>query len=218
MPKPPKTKPATRPRTRNAEATRRTLLAAGEALFAKHGFDGATVDAIVDHAKVNKALIAYYFKSKAGLYEAIIADVVAVVLARAEAAELPALAPTERLAAWIRVLTEAIAARPTFASILMREYLDGRMQTRKAPAQTIAGLFRTTEAIYADGRKAGVFREMEPHLLHLSIVGAIVFFMLTAPFREAVRRKGILDLSTPDTEALIMHMQTMVVEGARRRD
>lgn len=50
------------------------ILRAAEAEFAEKGFDGARVDAIAARAGVNKALIYYYFKSKAGLLEVLFED------------------------------------------------------------------------------------------------------------------------------------------------
>ena len=62
-----------RPRTRSLD-TRAAILAAAEEVFAKAGLDGARIDAIAAAAGVNKALLYYYFKSKDGLYEAVIDD------------------------------------------------------------------------------------------------------------------------------------------------
>ncbi|WP_319561122.1 helix-turn-helix domain-containing protein [Marispirochaeta sp.] len=45
------------------------ILKAAEKLFADKGFDGARVDEIARQAKVNKALIYYYFKSKEAILE-----------------------------------------------------------------------------------------------------------------------------------------------------
>lgn len=50
------------------------ILRAAEVEFAQKGFDGARVDAIAAVAGVNKALLYYYFKSKAGLLEALFED------------------------------------------------------------------------------------------------------------------------------------------------
>lgn len=51
---------------------RAAILAAAERIFAEAGLAGARTDAIVQAAGVNKALLYYYFKSKAKLYEAVI--------------------------------------------------------------------------------------------------------------------------------------------------
>ena len=69
-------------RAEKAAATRGRLLAAARDEFQHHGFAGGRVDRIATSAGVNKRLIYAHFDSKAGLFDAVIADNVArVVLA-----------------------------------------------------------------------------------------------------------------------------------------
>lgn len=56
---------------RNKESTREKIMKIATSLFAKKGFDAAAVDEIAAKAKVNKALIYYYFKNKDDLLEKI---------------------------------------------------------------------------------------------------------------------------------------------------
>ncbi|MGZ3609071.1 MAG: TetR/AcrR family transcriptional regulator [Ktedonobacteraceae bacterium] len=60
-----------RGRVHNAEGAREAILNAAETVFAKHGFDGARVDAIAKTAGYNKSLLFQYFGDKLGLYEAV---------------------------------------------------------------------------------------------------------------------------------------------------
>ncbi|MEY9928863.1 AcrR family transcriptional regulator [Catenulispora sp. GP43] len=60
---------------RDAEATRLRLITAGRAEFAARGLTGARVDRIAEAAQANKAQIYHYFKSKAGLFDAVWEDV-----------------------------------------------------------------------------------------------------------------------------------------------
>lgn len=57
-----------RERVYDAEKTREVILNAAEALFAEHGFDGTSVDAIATQATYNKSLLFQYFGDKLGLY------------------------------------------------------------------------------------------------------------------------------------------------------
>jgi AcrR family transcriptional regulator len=52
--------------------TRRRILRAALKIFADCGYAGASVQAIVDAARVTKPTLYYYFQSKAGLYQALI--------------------------------------------------------------------------------------------------------------------------------------------------
>ncbi|MBI5805788.1 TetR/AcrR family transcriptional regulator [candidate division TA06 bacterium] len=64
--------------TENSGAKKKILRAA-ERLFAQHGYDGTSVDQIAALARVNKALIYYYYKNKqallAAMFESLIADI-----------------------------------------------------------------------------------------------------------------------------------------------
>ena len=53
---------------RDAQASRRALLEAADALFDERGYDAATVRDIGERAGVDAALIARYFGGKEGLY------------------------------------------------------------------------------------------------------------------------------------------------------
>ena len=53
---------------RPPDDTRQRILKAAVELFADHGFDGASVRAIITKARVNQAAINYHFKGKEGLY------------------------------------------------------------------------------------------------------------------------------------------------------
>lgn len=60
--------------SRDSEASRKKILRVAEKLFAKKGFDGARVDEIAKEAKVNKALIYYYFKGKSAILSEIFSE------------------------------------------------------------------------------------------------------------------------------------------------
>src|SRR5258708_21265189 len=54
------------------EESRAAILRAAAEEFAQHGIAGARTDAIAREAKVNKALLYYYFKDKETLYGAVL--------------------------------------------------------------------------------------------------------------------------------------------------
>src|SRR5579862_6684588 len=61
-------------RQRDSAETKAVILKAAERIYAENGLAGARTDAIASAAGVNKALLYYYFKSKEGLYEAVVED------------------------------------------------------------------------------------------------------------------------------------------------
>lgn len=205
-------------RGRDADATRAAFIAAGEKVFARRGFDGATLDMLAAEAGANKALVSYYFGSKEGLYDVVIATLVGETVAAVTRGFEPRGEPAADFQNYVVALAAAIAGRPTFSSILMREYIAGSMQARKKPAQEVLQFYRMTEARYEAGRRAKVFLKTDPHLLHLSIIGPIIHFTLTARFREMTIGKVIDDLSNPTAEAFARHLSALMLGGLRRTD
>ncbi len=65
-------------RTRRRQAERREesserILDAAEELFAKRGYYGVTLREVASHASADSALLHYYFDSKSGLFDAVVA-------------------------------------------------------------------------------------------------------------------------------------------------
>lgn len=59
-------------RTANSSTTRRQLLRAALKHFANSGYAAASVQAIVDEARLSKPALYYHFKDKAGLFQALV--------------------------------------------------------------------------------------------------------------------------------------------------
>lgn len=207
--------PTRKPKSRNAAATRAAYIAAAEKLFAEHGFKGATLDMLGEAAQANKALVAYHFGSKEGLYDAVIEALVADVIAKISARLEDKTDPADAMRAYIRELAAAFAERPSFPAILLREYLDGDMQAREAAFRSIIQFYRMTENLYQQGAAAGVFREVDPHKLHLSIVAPLVHFSITARFREQTLPRFADDIVDPAFGDFAEALADLILNGMR---
>lgn len=65
-------------RRAQGEQTRATLIDTGARLFAQHGYAAVSMRTLAAEAAVNLATISYHFGGKAGLYEAIIEEIIEV--------------------------------------------------------------------------------------------------------------------------------------------
>lgn len=205
-------------RKRNAARTRQSLMEAGETLFAAHGFAATTLDAIAEASGVNKAMIRYYFGDKDGLYTAIIEAIIDDVLAHLDHALAGngATEPVSSMGDFIEIFAEAIIARPSFPRMILRDYLDGDIMTREGPARKLRSFMETTRRFYAEGQAAGRFREVDPHMLHLSIVGAAIFFSLTDRIRTAMmKHQGMADLELKSAP-FARHLRQLILNGIER--
>ncbi|RKQ94195.1 TetR/AcrR family transcriptional regulator [Maricaulis maris] len=205
--------PVTPPRRRNAEATKARLMAAGEALFSAHGFAATTLDNIAGHAEANKAMVRYYFGDKDGLYTAIIETIIDDVLANLESALAAPADPVADMGDFIEIFARAIISRPSFPRMILRDYLDGDIMTREGPARKLRGFMDTTRRFYLAGRAAGRFREVDPHMLHLSIVGAAIFFSITRRIRSTLStHQGMADFEI-EVAPFTRHLRDLVLSG-----
>src|ERR1700728_3238541 len=106
---------------RRADRTRKSILRAAIREFSAHGLAGARTDAIAESAKVNKALLYYYFKSKSGLYAAAIEEVSGTVVERALAALDPGRSAGDRLLRTALNHFDRILTQRDFQSLMQQE-------------------------------------------------------------------------------------------------
>jgi AcrR family transcriptional regulator len=143
---------------RDADRTRRRLLAAAIGEFAAAGIAGARIDRIAAAAGCNKAMIYAYFGGKEELFEAAFSAHVAGFLEEVpfDAADLPGYAgrlfdyfedhpDALRLSVWYRLerpdgapLQAVVAANQSRLGQLARAQRAGRLPARYAPAELLA--------------------------------------------------------------------------------
>lgn len=129
---------------RDPEGSRRKILDAAELVFARAGFDGATLTAVGQEAGMSGTLPSYFFGDKEGLYDALIARLfadrdAALEEVCAEARELAApggrAAAREALERLIHGYLAFVERRPSFVRVMARDAMDherrGRVSARR---------------------------------------------------------------------------------------
>ena len=205
-------------RRRDASATRDALLAAGTQLFAERGYDGVSVRAIARAAGVNTAMISYHFGGKRKLYLAILDATFAEIVSEAERlADAPTPAP-DTLRELVAVVGGIATRRhPHFCTMMLREVLTGGRRLDSELVARPARILTAVQRIIERGVSDGAFRPVDPVLTHLSLVGSLVFFFATAPFRQRVFAAGALRVAPPDAGAYVQHMQDLITQGLAAR-
>ena len=112
---------------KQGEQTREAILAAAEAEFADHGFDGARVDTIAERSGFNKTLLFRYFGDKLGLYATVLrrADLELHALQAQVFSPLVAEQPAAALATAVGVIFDYLVDHPRFLRILTWEMAAG---------------------------------------------------------------------------------------------
>lgn len=143
---------------RDADRTKKQLLAAATAEFAKYGIAGARVDRIAESAGCNKAMIYAYFGDKDRLFDAVFSAQVGSVWDEVAftATDLPAYVgrlfdyyedhpQTVRLSTWYRLerpagdpLLAVVDSNKTKLAKIARAQQDGILPTHYAPVELLA--------------------------------------------------------------------------------
>jgi TetR/AcrR family transcriptional regulator len=198
--------------------SRERLLAAAAREFATRGYEGAGVDAIARAARLNKAMIYYHFRSKAGLYQAIVRDVFETVLAAARVvAEGPG-TPEEKIRRFVRTVAETASSRPHFASLWLREFHDGARHMDLATLRLAGQVVGILGRILQEGERAGRFRPVSPALVHIAVVAPLLLFLVSGPARARLARADLPALRELTLEAFVTHVTNATLGSLLRTE
>ena len=192
------------------EESRAAILRAAANEFAEHGIAGARTDIIAREARVNKALLYYYFKDKETLYGAVLDDAFSGLKAavfRVLDGDLP---PREKMTAYAGAYFDFVASNQLYPRLMQREMMrarDGQSpHIDKVIKHYIQPIFAKVSELIRQGTADGEFRPVNPVHFVPSIVAMIVFYFSSAPMmkkiagfdplapdRIAERRAAVLD-------------------------
>jgi len=201
--------------------TKQRLLEAAEELFAAHGFDGVSVDAITRKARANRAAVSFHFGGKERLYIEAVKYANRTCIQGAPFPEWPAGTPvTERLRGFIRTMMVRMTSdiSPASAQLMMREMV----QPTAACAEVVQEYIRPAANVLV-----GILDEMLPvdvpqprrYLLGFSVVAQCLFYRTHRPI--AALLMGEEEFQKLDVETLTEHVTAAslgMIEEARREN
>ena len=168
------------PRThkRDREVTIPAILAAAEIEFATNGFTATRTESIATRANVVKGLIFHYFKSKEGLYEAVLVRAYETLSEALDKSSDQNLSATDALLTFVERLLATWTEHPLWPTIFMLESIQGggeRVRKLGMPS-----LYSQVEVLLKNGIASGEFREMDPGHGAINIVGLCGFYFCAA--------------------------------------
>src|SRR5260370_41439391 len=206
------------------EESRAAILLAAVQEFADHGIAGARTDAIAGAARVNKALIYYYFKDKDTLYGAVLDGAFSGLKAtvfRVLDSDLP---PREKIMTYVGTYFDFIASNQVYPKLMQREMMRAREghspHIEKLVKNYLQPIYARVGELLRKGIAEGEFRKIDPDHFIPSMVAMIIFYFSSAPLmqkivgfnpltpeRIAERRAAVLDfisaaLFRPDHNAV----------------
>jgi TetR/AcrR family transcriptional regulator len=171
------------------EQSRAAILQAAIREFAEQGMAGSRTDSIARAARVNKALLYYYFKDKETLYgEAIdfafgqLSDHMMKVLDQ----DLP---PREKVLLYVGTYFDFVASHHLLRNLIQMETMragHGSPHLQRVAKRYFLPLFSRLSAVLREGIDSGVFRRVEPLHFIPSMVALVVFYFISAPVMKNV--------------------------------
>ncbi len=171
------------------------ILEVAELLFAEKGFDGTSIRNIAKEAKINIAMVSYYFGSKERLLESLIFYRTSDLKNQLENLLHEDLEPIEKINKLIELYINRINSNRGIYRILHFEFTaKKRDQNLLAFSELKKGNLKSLEAIIQEGQNKGVFRkDVIIPLITPTILGTFFHFHMNKPFFE-----NLLNLKTED--------------------
>jgi TetR/AcrR family transcriptional regulator len=188
------------------------ILAAAAVEFAERGFAGARVDRIARRAKVNKAMLYYHFKSKQGLYRALLRQMFSLAAARLQEIAALDVSPAEKVDRVIAGMAALVREHAHFPAIMLREIADSGAHLDRTTLTALGSVPRAVGAIVEQGVAAGVFRPINPVFAYFSMLAPIVFFLAGAPIRDEISDLHVINMRALSPDNFVAHVQ----EATRR--
>lgn len=183
-------------------ATRQLLQCAAKTVFAKHGYEGATVKQIANRAGVNVSLVSYHFNGKEGLYRACFEELGRERLASAERIlKIPASAEDFRVR--LQLFAEEFLVwsleETDVCTILHRECVGEMPLTKDIFRNTFMKSFQTLSDFFESARNAGILRVNLNAFLSASLFyGSLIHVVRSQGLVEEIYGLSLSDKSYRD--------------------
>jgi AcrR family transcriptional regulator len=176
------------PKARDAELTRKRILAAATVEFGRKGLGGGRVDEIARRSKSNQRMIYHYFGSKDALFTAVLEAAYSDIRAAEQKLRLDELDPTEAITTLVRFTWNYYLEHPEFLSLVNSANLHRarHIKSSKTVREVTGKFIQMVKAILDRGAALGEFRDgIDPVQLNITIA-AIGYYYLTNRFTGSI--------------------------------
>ncbi|MBS1049633.1 TetR/AcrR family transcriptional regulator [Gluconobacter japonicus] len=201
-----------RPRIRDAEATKGRILDAAKKEFARNGLEGARVDAIALEANANKRMIYHYFESKEKLFQTVLENAYFDIRESEKKLELDSLNPREALERLVRFTWNYYIQNPEFISLVNSENLaQARHLKTSEPVKIVSRRFvGLVDTILKRGVAEGIFRSgIDPVQLNITIA-AVSYYYFTNQYTGSIIFERDLMSESAQAERICFNIDTIL--------
>lgn len=173
---------------RDAGQTKKRILAAATAEFARKGLGGARVDEIALRSKSNKRMIYHYFGSKDRLFTEVLEAAYLGIRTAEQELHLDEMDPETAIRRLVEFTWDYYLAHPEFLTLVNSENLHRAKHLKSSAVikRTSHVFVNMVKAILDRGAKAHVFRAgIDPVQLNITIA-AIGYYYLTNRFTGSI--------------------------------
>ncbi len=181
-----------RPRMRGIDPnTRADILSAARSVFAVRGYDGTSVRSVAEAARVNKAMIYYYFPDKRGLYRSVLADSFDAMRQLWDQARFKTAASAhEKICTFIEGFIRFQRGNEDLRRILTMEYASAGAKSeniRWIAKRYFADNHAALVGVLREGMRRGEIRHTDPDAAVVVLIGMIMHSFAFAPFSPYVQ-------------------------------
>ena len=164
------------------------ILHVAEALFAQKGFDGTSIREIAKKAKINIAMVSYYFGSKEKLLESLILFRTSDLKMQLENLFTEELSPMKKIDKLIELYINRLIKNKCMYQILHFEFSSKkRVMDFKVFTDMKKDNLRSLKKIIAEGQEQGVFaKDINVQLLPPTIMGTFFHFQMNRFYYEEI--------------------------------
>ncbi len=183
-------------KTRDAEATKASILDAAEREFARAGLLGARTENIAEDTGVTRAMIHYYYESKEKLYQAVLERSFQRRIRNLSRVDINDAPVEEALTNYVRAFMEESIDNVNMSSILLFESIQNHGKYYKEMA--LAAIYEPLVKLFERGMREGKLRQLDPYQTAINTVGMCVFYVIA--------RNNLSHLFPPGTDLLSPEM------------
>lgn len=162
------------------------ILEVAEKLFSDKGFEGTSIRDISKEAKINIAMVSYYFGSKEKLLESLIIYKTGDLKLQIESLQHENLDPLDKVNKLVEIYINRIDCNRGIYRVLHFELNSKkREESLAAFTELKKGNLKSLEAIIQEGQSKGIFRkDVIIPLITPTIMGTFFHFHMNKPFFE----------------------------------
>ncbi|MBZ5662650.1 MAG: CerR family C-terminal domain-containing protein [Acidobacteriia bacterium] len=162
-------------------STARRIVATAERIFSEQGLAGARMDEIARAAKVNKALLYYYFRSKEELHRFVLEALLSQMRDTVWGQRDDSVPAGRRLAAVIDSFFDFVVHHPNYPRLVQREMMGRGPNVEWIVSEYYRPLHVRMVELIEKGVAASEFRRVDARNAALTIISIMVFYFSAAP-------------------------------------